>query len=103
VLANKDGYDDYPEALPESINGVYRDILGEYAPAQLFEDPGALIEAKQKLGITQESQQLPNGRYEIRWFCATCGRAGEWVPSRTYFQRPIDDEHAASHTVVQGS
>lgn len=25
--------DDYPEALPESINGAYRDILGEFAPS----------------------------------------------------------------------
>ncbi len=96
-----DGFDDYPEALPESINGACRDILGEHVPSELFEDPGALIEAKQNLGITQESQKLPNGGYEIRWSCATCGRAGEWVPS--FLNRSVDDEHAANHTVVQGS
>jgi len=98
-----DGYDDYPEALPESINGAYRDILGEFAPSELFNDPGALIEAVDKLGISTETRQLPNGRHEIRWICTTCGRAGEWEPSRTVIAEPIDAEHAAWHTVREGS
>lgn len=98
-----DGYDDYPEALPESINGAYRDILGEFAPLRLFNDPGALIEAVEKLGISTETRQLPNGHYEIRWACTTCRRSGEWEPSRTVIAEPIDAEHAAWHTVREGS
>ena len=86
------------ERLGEAINGAERDILGEYSPPELLEDPGALIEACEKLGIGVESRRARDG-FVQRWVCTTCRRTGDWT-TRTYRQRPLDHEHAASHTLA---
>lgn len=90
--------DEIDERLGEAINGAQRDILGEYSPPELLEEPGALIEACEKLGIGVESRRARDG-FEQRWVCSTCRKTGDWT-TRTYLQRPLDHEHAASHTLA---
>lgn len=90
--------DEIDERLGEAISGAQRDILGEYSPPELLEEPGALIEACEKLGIDVESRRARDG-FVQRWVCMTCRKTGDWT-IRTYRQRPLDHEHAASHTLA---
>lgn len=94
------------ERLSEAINRAVRDILGQYASPEQFDDPEALKEAVANLGITREVRKLPNGAYEERWVCATCERAGEWTATRDVIASaawPIEHLHARTHTVSRGS
>lgn len=104
-LVETDG-DAVDERLSEAVNGAVRDILGDYAPPELFDDPGALKESVAKLGIGRETRKAGDGSYEERWTCTTCNTAGDWTPTRDVvasFAWPIDHLHARTHTVKTGS
>ena len=106
LLAVETDGEEVGERLSEAINGAVRDILGEYAPPELFDHPGALKEAVARLGIKRELRKLPNGTHEERWVCATCKRAGDWTATRDVIASgawPIEHLHAREHTVSTGS
>lgn len=95
----EDGYE-VDEQIAEAINGAERDILGEFTPVELWQDPGAEMEAAEKLGISVESRRTPSG-YESRWVCTTCRKTGEWTADIGF--RRLDLEHARWHVASSGS
>lgn len=95
----EDGYE-IDEGIMEAINGAERDILGEYTPVELWQDPGAEMEVAENLGISVESRRAA-GIFESRWVCTTCQRTGDWTANIGF--RGLHLEHARTHVAVVGS
>lgn len=94
-LVEEDG-ESVDERLSEAINGAERDILGEYAPSELWQDPGAAAEVARSLVISTESRRTTDG-FESRWICGTCQTHGAWIANVGF--RHLHHEHAEEHAL----